>query len=353
MIWKEVDQINGEVYFTEGLNGPKIEPYQSEIQEIETIIQKYDKKLNIEDRIVYLIEGRAMNIYVGEELKDYTVISNEFTTRGEFLIPKIDVLEGDYQIVFQRKEKNYEKPILFYQSSNSQNLMQIGNLEEKLVTSNIKVVKTKITIHKVDEDTNLSIPQGNASLDGAIISLYDSRNRKIEDYQVIDSQVIIEDLDIGTYYIEEKTPGEGYHLNQNRFQITITHEDSKKELSLTNKVIHKKIKIIKLYGEENSMFKEPNIEFDIYDNNNNNYIQTISTNENGEIEIELPYGEYTIIQKTTTPGYREVNPFNIKVENEETEIIELKDYRIIVPNTKSYRKRLLYYFLSILRMIIC
>ena len=352
MIWKEIDTINGEVYFTEGLNGPKIEPFQNEIQEINLLIQNYDKKLNIEDKIVYLIEGRSMNIYVGEELSNYEVMSNEFTTRGEFLIPKIDILEGNYTIQFHRKEDNYEKPILFYQSSNSQNLMEIGNLEEKIVSSSIKVIKTKIIINKIDEDTKESIPQGNASLDGAIITLYDSRNRKIEDYKITNHQAIIEDLDIGTYYIEEITPGEGYHLNQNRYQITLSHEDSKKELSLTNKVITKKIKIIKMYGEENNMNKEPNIEFEIVDKENNS-IKTVSTNEEGEIEIELPYGEYKIIQKTTTPGYKEVEPFEIIVDNEEEEIIELKDYRIIVPNTYSHKNSILEYILLIIRILLC
>ena len=352
MIWKTADQVNGEVYFTSGLNGPKIVAYQAEIQEIENLIESYDKKLNIEDRIVYLIEGRAMNIYVGEEMSRYHVISNEFKTRGDYLVPKTDVKEGEYRITFHRSEDNFENPIIFYQSSNSQNLVQRGNLEDKTVYSTVKVIKTKIIVHKIDEDTGLSTPQGNASLDGTIITLYDSRNNKIGDYTIQNGEVSIEDLDIGTYYIEEKEPGEGYHKNKNRIEVSLTLEDSKKEVTLTNKVIEKKVKIIKMYGEENNMKQEANIDFEVYDNKNN-YLKTISTNQEGEVEIILPYGEYKIIQKTTTPGYLEVEPFEIKVEDKEDEVIELKDYRIIVPNTKSNKKTLLQYLLLLLGILIC
>ena len=104
------------------------------------------------------------------------------------------------------------------------------------------------------------------------------------------------------------------------------------EVDFYNKVIEKKITIVKKYGEENNMNPEKNIDFDIYDIDNN-LIKTISTDENGEVTTTLPYGKYKIVQKNTTEGYQKNEPFIIIVDKNDEETIELKDYRIPVPNT--------------------
>ena len=82
-------------------------------------------------------------------------------------------------------------------------------------------------------------------------------------------------------------------------------------------------------------------------------INTIITNQEGEVEIELPYGEYTIIQKNTTEGYSKIEPFKVKVENDDDEVIELKDYRIKVPNTKSHKKSKIRLIFFILWKLLC
>lgn len=49
-------------------------------------------------------------------------------------------------------------------------------------------------------------------------------------------------------------------------------------------------------------------------------MDTITTDENGLASIELPYGHYTIKQKTTTEGYSKIEPFEIFID-------KIKDYK--------------------------
>ena len=81
-------------------------------------------------------------------------------------------------------------------------------------------------------------------------------------------------------------------------------------------------------------------------------VTTISTDENGEAIISLPYGKYTFIQKNSTSGYNKVEPFTINVNDTEEEIIELKDYKIPVPNTHTTQKSLLLIIIKILIILL-
>ena len=49
----------------------------------------------------------------------------------------------------------------------------------------------------------------------------------------------------------------------------------------------------------------------------------------------MPYGNYTIVQLTTTEGYDTIEPFNIIVENETELTYNLVNRKIQVPNTSS------------------
>ena len=99
------------------------------------------------------------------------------------------------------------------------------------------------------------------------------------------------------------------------------------------------------------MILTANIQFEII-NSNNEVIETVETNEQGEVEITLPYGTYTIKQVNTTDGYQIIEPFQITITNQEEETITLHDYKIPVPNTKKERN-LLEIIIQFIRMILC
>ena len=209
-------------------------------------------------------------------------------------------------------------------------------------------MKTKISITKIDEDTNSIIVSGNASLDGAKYKLMDSNKKEIKILEIKNNVAEIENIPFGKYYLQEIEPGIGYTLDETIYEIIIDKDNTIKDLILKNKVIEKEIIIEKQYGEENIFKGEKNKEFEIYDSNGT-LIKTIKTDDAGITKITLPYGKYKIVQKNTTDGYTKISPFDITVENQTSETITLKDYKIQVPNTHislfTYLSKLLFQIL--------
>ena len=222
--------------------------------------------------------------------------------------------------------------IIFYQSYNSQNLVNTGNLESKSIKFYVNVYKTGININKLDKDTESTTPSGEANLNGAIINVLDIKKHIVRKITIEDNKGYTENLPFGTYYLEEIEAGTGYSINKELYEITISVENPQPTIDYYNKVIEKKLKIIKEYGEGDNFSPEKDIDFEIYDKDNK-LTKTISTDENGEVNVILPYGTYTIKQKNSTNGYSSVEPFQIIVDKDDEEEIILKDYKIPVPNT--------------------
>ncbi len=349
MIWKESGKDIGKFFFTDSLNGKEINPYENEIAEIENLIEKYDRLPMDNNQTFQILEGQTLGIHPKENINDYKSKSQNVTINNG-TIEVSNLKEGEYEFTLIREEEQNE-PTIFYQANNSQTLMKKGGITDKILNFKVKVINSKIIIHKVDKDTKSNNPQGKAELNHAIYGLYDKNNNLIQKTEIMNNQGIFENLNYGTYYIKELEPGKGYTLNPEVYEITITTKEYQKEITLDNKVIEKKIKIIKKFGEENNLTREKNIDFEIY-NHNNELIKTISTDENGEIILILPYGEYKVIQINSSNGYEKVEPFTITIEDEEEKTIELIDYKIPIPNTHTEKNNLLFYLIKFIRWIL-
>ncbi len=352
MIWQASDS-SGDYYFTDSLNGKRVNYYTNEIAEINNLIEEYNRLPSIANKEYRIVEGHELILHdYNNVLRSYQIDSNEVTIMDNFLRFE-NPQEGEYTFNLSRNENNYKKPLIFYQSKNSQNLIKTGDLNKINTTLKVKVVKTSLLIVKVDKDTMTVTPSGNAKLDGAIYTIYDSNMNEIGDYEIRNNQILTGNLNFGKYYVKEKSPGTGYTLDENIYEANIDIENTNAELILANEVIKKKIIIEKQYGEGNNFTAEKNIDFDIF-NSKGDLVKTISTNDQGIVEIILPYGEYTFVQKNSTKGYKKVEPFKINITNQEEEKITLKDLKIPVPNTHtSYLKNLFTIILQILLIIIC
>ncbi len=352
LIWKTADPTGGYFYFTDSLNGNKIDIFVDEMLEIDYLVNHFEETptLNLEYTFV---ENQPITITDTNNLLSYYQTNNEeITIQGnQITIPAKK--KGEYSYEFYSKRDIYQEPIIFYQSPNSQNLVKIGNIDNKKTELKIKVIKTSLEITKIDKDTQSIIPTGEGILDGAKYILYNDKMEKIQEYEIKNNGIIVKDLEIGTYYLKESSPGKGYLINDKVYEITISKEKPIVQCIVENKIIEKKIIINKLFGE-NELFKgEENVSFEIR-NNKNELIKTIITDESGKIEVILPYGTYTFTQINTKDGYEKIDSFEVEVKDTNEEIIELKDYKIPVPDThieKSLWERLfdtLVYFLSVL-----
>ena len=349
MIWRVAD-LQGDFYFTDTLNGNRIEPYQEEMNEIEYLISQYDILPVNEDYVYEMLDDSDMAITSGTLVNYYTCDSDKVLIRSGRIIVKHRE-EGYYEYELIRKE-DFNNPTIFYQSNNSQTLIKTGDLPDKKAILKVAVHRSKITIHKQDEETE-DTPQGDASLDGAIFGLYDElEDTLIQKVEITNNEISIEGIEAGPYYIQEISPGEGYLLNEEKYSFTIDNKNYNIDITSNNKVIKKNIKIVKKYGEENNLQAEPNITFEIY-NSKNELIDTKTTNENGEIELTLVYGTYSIKQINTTEGYEKIEDYLIEVKDQEDETIEFMDYKVEVPNTYTKEKSFLTKLLEFLLFMLC
>lgn len=336
MIWKEASY--GDYYFTDSLNGNRINIYQNEMNEINNLINKYKELPSFSNKEYTLISGNEL-ILEDSNLNNYKITGDNLKIENN----KITInptIEGEYTYTITKEDNTYNKPYIFYQSSNSQDLIQTGNIENINTSFKVNVLKTEIELTKLDKDTHSIIPKGEGSLDGAIYSLYDENNNLIKELEIINNQAIINSIPLGKYYLKETKSGIGYLLDNNTYEINITKDNSKHQVIVENKVIEKTITIEKKYGDTNTLKGEKNISFEIY-NNLGEKITTITTNNEGIAEITLPYGEYKFIQLNTTTGYQKIEPFTININNTDNEYIELKDLKIEVPNTSTNNKLLI------------
>lgn len=172
---------------------------------------------------------------------------------------------------------------------------------------------------KLDETTNSSTAQGDASLAGAVYELYkgdelvgtyttDAKGKFTTKYHVCGSD----------YYLKEKSSSSGYFINPDK--ITISEDCTKytarlndTKYSQTELEKYGKIEIIKHYDpDDETQIEQPEegAEFQVYlksagsyDNAKDNEKDYLVTDKDGHaVSKKLPYGDYVIHQTKSTEG---------------------------------------------------
>ncbi len=330
MIWRSLEPLSRPMYFTNGLNGPRIEIFQEEMDEISRLINWYDT----EPKLVGKTSG-----YVGDTLtltdennviSDYKTPNEGVEIKGNQVIIK-NIQKGTREITFTRNSPREGRQAGYYYSETNQSLITPGQFE--INSFNIKVTgkNNKIIIIKNDSETG-SVKNGEAELDGAVIGIYDEKDNLVRKVEIKNQRGQTTNIDNGKYYLKEIKPGKGYNLNQEKIDFEVTDDRDTIILGIVNKVIKKEITIHKEYGKEN-LKSESGITFEITDKNGNK-IKEITTDNEGNAKAMLPYGTYKVSQKNTTEGYQKVEDFEIVVDDNDNDYVyKLFDYKIDVPNS--------------------
>ena len=333
MIWQAADP-SGDFYFTDGLNGNRIERFTAEIAEINSLINNYQTTPSITSKEYTLVEGESLNIEDNNYILNNYISNNpDFQIKNNRLVSN-NLKEGTYDITLTRESRIHNSPVIFYQAPNSQNLVEMGDIDIKSYNLKVNVIKTSIDITKIDSDNKNTTPSGDGQLKGAIYTLYNSNMEEVDTIEIDENcKGMIENISFGKYFLKETKPGVGYTLDKETYEINISKDNKNLSLTLENKVIEAKIAINKSYEGTPNM-KEGNVTFNIYDSKNN-LIKTIITDNNGYVETYLPYGIYTVKQLNSKDGYYKVEDFKIDINSGDTLIYNLTDYKIKVPNTRA------------------
>lgn len=338
-IWREIEQNKTFEWLDSTLNKNIIYPFNSETEELKELVRKHNLKPDIPTEIKMSINDTIELIDNNGILEQYSV--KRFNVNPKLEGNKLTIMtknEGVYFVTLIRNEKYLEKDVEYFYNSASQSLVERGNIIPEELIIMVWVDSGSLKLTKVDADTKDIVPRGEGVLTGAKYELINSKG-EVEKLLEIDenNESYVDRLPYGKYILKEKESGLGYQLDKKEYEITIDENNKNIELILENKVIEKKIKIIKYYGSKEEQLngtlkKEVNITFDIYDSNNNLYGSYL-TDISGEIEIILPYGSYTIRQVNTTANYDKVADIELEINEETLEdiIFTLYDLEIEVP----------------------
>ncbi len=331
MIWQTVEP-NSEFYFTDKLNGNKIEPYNSEIMSINNSINESYIMPSFNNQTFYGVVNKPLILEdTNKRIGNFVPTSKNTIIKNNTLTITKDS-PGCFEETLTRYY-NYDKPILFYYNPNSQHLATIGSPNNRTAKVKYCFNELKLNIKKIDKDTGTITSNGEASLKDTVFTLYNDKMEKITDLVLdenMETTISSNDFDLtyGTYYLKETKTGTGYLPNDNVYEITFTGDNSTIDLTIENKVLEKEVTIKKLYGDGKLMLTEPNITFEIY-NHNNNLVKSITTDQNGLAKITLPYGHYKIEQANTTEGYTKIEPFEIFINDIDKDYYyTINDYKI-------------------------
>ena len=205
--------------------------------------------------------------------------------------------------------------------------MTLGTIEPQEIKFKVTVLETEIKINKIDSENNENY-NNQATLEGTTFQLYNENMQEITKL-IIDKSLStnIKNLPFGTYYLKEIVAGKGYKLDNKLHKIILNQNNPKIKLEIKNTIIKGILELTKNYKENNKIFPEKNIAFNIYDNKGKLF-KKITTNELGYASIELPYGTYLIEQKNTTEGYEYIKPFKITIKDKSTLTYNLTNHII-------------------------
>ena len=319
MIWQTVPH-GMDIYFTDTLNGNKITRYTSEMQEMENLLSQHYTTPDFGSTNFDMVVGNTLKLTDSNNvLSKYAVSSNDYITASksgnELHLTAKNV--GNTSLSLTKKDVKYSHPTIVYVKPGTQDLVQVGSYDPIDTVININIVGGKIAINKVDNDTGLSTPQGEATLKGAVYGVYQEDGTYV-------TQIVTDENgyaqsgylpSLGRFYLQEITPSKGYELDHQKYYFDLKTENLYPTIQVQEKVIEREYRITKVVASDKTqiMTPEPNVQFGIYDRNNH-LIKTLTTDDEGKITFTLPYGKYILRQLTTPSGFEKIKDYEFEIK---------------------------------------
>lgn len=194
-----------------------------------------------------------------------------------------------------------------------------GNLNDEVIVN--KLYKGSIKVIKTDGENKIR-------LSGVTFNLLDADKKLLGSFVTdANGEIQINNLPVGTYYLQESGTQSNYYLNDNLQEVTLTKDDLDKIVQIDNDRMKGSIKVIKTDGKGEQLLE--GVEFDLLDSTEQ-VIGSYVTDVNGEIHIDnLDIGTYYVKETKALKGYK-LTDEEIKVEispEELDKIVQVKNYR--------------------------
>lgn len=198
-------------------------------------------------------------------------------------------------------------------------------------TAKVTLDTSKVTIVKIDADTK-------KPLAGATLVLKDAAGKVITSWTSTTKAHMIQNLQDGTYTVEETKAPKGYKKMQDKISFTVSKSNRSVAVTVSNKAIEKVVQIVKI--DKDTELPLAGAHLQVTDASGKVIADFVSTNEPYVIE-SIPDGTYYVEELEAPAGYIKASSkytFTISdgkptaqvlVENTKEEIIEE------VPNTGS------------------
>ena len=326
MIWNLLEE-NSTIYFTDVLNGNRISKYESEMAEINSLVNGHNILPTLPKEVELSYNEELTLIDTNNMIDKYEIINREglnVKTKDNQIIVKTDKT-GSSKLLVRRVDTMYTNPSVIYTDNNGQDLLLPGTFATILLTINFNIKTTDLYINKIDYDTLESIPTGEASFKDTTFELYDIDHNYINTETINENnKIVFKNIGYGTYYLKEIKTGEGYVLNDEEIKIKVNDNNT---INIPNHVIKNKILIHKYLSNLDGSHQPEEATFMIL-NSNGVEVGSFETKD-GSYELELPYGKYTFKQLSGKDNYKFVEDFEIDIKEDNiTQSFDLYDEEI-------------------------
>ena len=171
------------------------------------------------------------------------------------------------------------------------------------------VIKGNIKVTKQDSETNSCNAQGEATLVGAKYGIYNSSNVLVETLTIgADCTATSKNLPYGNYTVKETSASTGYEKDNTTYNVNIRDNNSLSNITSKESIIKANIKVTKQDSETNSCNAQGEAtlvgaKYGVYDSNNT-LIETLTIgNDCTATTNNLPYGNYTVKEISSSTGY--------------------------------------------------
>ncbi|MBC1502148.1 Cys-Gln thioester bond-forming surface protein [Listeria weihenstephanensis] len=274
----------------------------------------------------YSLENATFGVFTDKDVRVGT-IKTDLKGRGALS----DLKLGNYYLMEEKAPNGFKigiEKIPFALAYAGQNVevastsVAITNEEQKGIAVLIK-----------EDSVTGAIPQGAATLDGAVYELHRASNDELVDTVIIEAgRAQVENLILDDYYWLEKQAPIGYQLDTEKHAFTIAYAGEKVETAIQETIVKEDVilggfDIIKfgnydwknsliqyLKGENPAILPLENVEFTVISHTTNEVVQVGITDVEGYVLFkDLPYDTYTVKETTTPEGYKVSNDFDVTI----------------------------------------